>query len=254
MTVVQARQPGAPDVLETDVRAVPVPAAGEVLVKCRRRGEPARPDAAPGQISAAERRFLRPGARVSGVIVAVGAGVSRWRAGDRGDRARGRRRLRGVCGGARTTMPPVPRGLSMEEAAALPETFFTVWTNVFERGRLWRGSRCWSTAAQRHRHHRHPVRARPRRPRVRDGRVARESAWRASGSAPSARSTIATRTSSRPCSTRPRPRRRRRPRHGRRRLRLPQSRSPGDGRTPAPIAFLHGPHADVDLGPRCGSA
>jgi NADPH2:quinone reductase len=137
MTVVQARQPGAPDVLEPTVRAVPVPAAGEVLVKVAAAGVN-RPD-----LMQRQGKYPPPngasdvlGLELSGVIVAVGAGVSRWRAGDRVTAL--------VAGGgyaefAAVPEPqclPVPRGLSMEEAAALPETFFTVWTNVFERGRL----------------------------------------------------------------------------------------------------------------------
>jgi len=137
MTVIQARQPGGPDVLEPIVRSVPMPAAGEVLVKVAAAGVN-RPD-----LMQRQGKYPPPqgasdvlGLELSGVIVAVGASVSRWRAGDRVTAL--------VAGGgyaefAAVPEPqclPVPRGLSMEEAAALPETFFTVWTNVFDRGRL----------------------------------------------------------------------------------------------------------------------
>ena len=137
MTVIQARQPGPADVLEPAVRSVPVPAAGEVLVKVAAAGVN-RPD-----LMQRQGKYPPPqgasdilGLELSGVVVAVGANVSRWRAGDRVTAL--------VAGGGYAEFAavpevqclPVPRGLSMEEAAALPETFFTVWTNVFERGRL----------------------------------------------------------------------------------------------------------------------
>jgi NADPH:quinone reductase len=137
MTVIQARQPGGPDVLEPTVRGVPVAAAGEVLVKVAAAGVN-RPD-----LMQRQGKYPPPqgasdilGLELSGVVVAVGANVSRWRAGDRVTAL--------VAGGGYAefvAVPepqclPVPRGLSMEEAAALPETFFTVWANVFERGRL----------------------------------------------------------------------------------------------------------------------
>jgi len=137
MTVIQARQPGAPEVLEPVVRSVPVPAAGEVLVKVAAAGVN-RPD-----LMQRQGKYPPPqgasevlGLELSGVVVVVGANVSRWRAGDRVTAL--------VAGGGYAEFAvvpepqclPVPRGLSMEEAAALPETFFTVWTNVFDRGRL----------------------------------------------------------------------------------------------------------------------
>jgi NADPH2:quinone reductase len=137
MTVIQARQPGGPDVLEPTVRGVPMAAAGEVLVKVAAAGVN-RPD-----LMQRQGKYPPPqgasdilGLELSGVVVAVGANVSRWRVGDRVAAL--------VAGGGYAefvAVPapqclPVPRGLSMEEAAALPETFFTIWTNVFERGRL----------------------------------------------------------------------------------------------------------------------
>ena len=137
MTVIQARQPGGPDVLEPTVRGVPMAAAGEVLVKVAAAGVN-RPDLMQrlGKYPPPQGASDILGLELSGVIVAVGANVSRWRVGDRVTAL--------VAGGGYAefvAVPapqclPVPRGLSMEEAAALPETFFTIWTNVFERGRL----------------------------------------------------------------------------------------------------------------------
>jgi putative PIG3 family NAD(P)H quinone oxidoreductase len=140
MTIVQARQPGGPEVLEPTTRAVPAPGPGEVLVKVAAAGVN-RPD-----LMQRQGKYPPPqgasdvlGLELSGVIVAVGPSVSRWRPGDRIAAL--------VAGGGYAEFAvvpepqclPVPRGLSMEEAAALPETFFTVWTNVFERGRLGAG-------------------------------------------------------------------------------------------------------------------
>lgn len=140
MTTIQARQPGGPEVLELTTRSVPAPGPGEVLVKVAAAGVN-RPD-----LMQRQGKYPPPqgasdvlGLELSGVIVAVGPSVSRWRAGDRITAL--------VAGGGYAEFAvvpepqclPVPRGLSMEEAAALPETFFTVWTNVFERGRLGAG-------------------------------------------------------------------------------------------------------------------
>ena len=113
------------------------------------------------------------GLELSGVVVAVGADVVALARRRSGDRARGRWRLRGVCGGAEVQCLPVPRGLSMEEAAALPETFFTVWTQRV-RARPAGGRRIGadSRRRQRHRDDRDPARPGARRTRVCDGRVA----------------------------------------------------------------------------------
>jgi putative PIG3 family NAD(P)H quinone oxidoreductase len=140
MTIVQARQPGGPDVLEPATRAVPAPGSGEVLVKVAAAGVN-RPDLMQrlGKYPPPQGASDVLGLELSGVIVALGPNVSRWRAGDRITAL--------VAGGGYAEFAivpepqclPVPRGLSMEEAAALPETFFTVWTNVFERGHLQAG-------------------------------------------------------------------------------------------------------------------
>jgi putative PIG3 family NAD(P)H quinone oxidoreductase len=135
--VVEIARPGPPDVLTPGRRPVEPPGSGEVLVRVAAAGVN-RPDVMQrrGQYPPPPGASDIPGLEVAGEVVAVGAGVDAWRVGD------------AVCalvagGGYSEYCPapalqclPVPRGLTPVQAAALPETFFTVWTNVFERGRL----------------------------------------------------------------------------------------------------------------------
>lgn len=128
---------GGPEVLRATRGPAPVAGPGELLVRVRAAGVN-RPDVAQRQgfYAPPPGASAIPGLEVAGEIVAMGEGVARWRLGDQ------------VCalvsgGGyaeyvnvpARQALP-VPRGLSLEEAAALPETAFTVWSNVFQRGGL----------------------------------------------------------------------------------------------------------------------
>jgi len=128
---------GGPEVLQETRGPVPQAGPGEILIRVHAAGVN-RPDvvqrqgfyAPPAGASAI------PGLEVAGEVVALGQGAARWRVGD------------AVCalvaGGGYAeyvNVPaeqalPVPRGLSLEEAAALPETVFTVWSNVFDRGGL----------------------------------------------------------------------------------------------------------------------
>lgn len=137
MRAVAIRHPGEPEVLVVEERAVPTPAAGEVLIRVGAAGVN-RPDvlqrkgAYPPPPGASD----LPGLEIAGEVVATAAGVDRWRAGDvvcallsGGGYAEYAVAPAGQC-------LPCPEGLSVVEAAALPETYFTVWTNVFERGRL----------------------------------------------------------------------------------------------------------------------
>ncbi|HFD15017.1 MAG TPA: NAD(P)H-quinone oxidoreductase [Rhodospirillales bacterium] len=137
MIGIRIREPGGPEVLVPERMPTPVPGEGELLIRVAAAGVN-RPDvlqrkgAYPPPPGASE----LPGLEVAGKVVALGPGTRRFRVGDE------------VCallaGGGYAeygTAPepqvlPVPRGLSPIEAAALPETFFTVWTNLFERGRL----------------------------------------------------------------------------------------------------------------------
>jgi NADPH2:quinone reductase len=137
MTCIEITKPGAPDVLKPTTRPRPAPGKGEVLIKVAAAGVN-RPDVLQrqGNYPAPAGVTDIPGLEVAGTIAGLGDGVSEWKIGDP------------VCalviGGGYAeyvTAPvpqclPVPKGLNLTEAAGLPETFFTVWTNVFERGRL----------------------------------------------------------------------------------------------------------------------
>ncbi|HEY2230334.1 MAG TPA: NAD(P)H-quinone oxidoreductase [Xanthobacteraceae bacterium] len=137
MTAIVIRTPGGPEMLVPQERPVPVPGDHEVLVKIAAAGVN-RPDVM-------QRKGLYPpppgasdipGLEIAGEVVELGAKVTRWKPGDM---------VMGlVAGGGYAELClvheshalPVPSNLSMIEAAAIPETFFTVWHNVFERGAL----------------------------------------------------------------------------------------------------------------------
>lgn len=140
MLAVEIQQPGGPEQLVPVELPLPAPAPGYLLIKVAAAGVN-RPDVLqrkgvyPPPPGASE----LPGLELAGEVVAVGAGVTHFALGDR------------VCalvaGGAyaeycvvhETNALPVPAGLSLLEAAALPETFFTVWVNVFQRAKLKKG-------------------------------------------------------------------------------------------------------------------
>lgn len=137
MRAIEITRPGGPEVLHTAQRPVPVAAAGEVLIEVATAGVN-RPDVLQrkGGYAPPPGASDIPGLEVAGTIIALGAQVTGWKIGDE------------VCalvtGGGYAefvTAPavqclPVPRGLTLEQAASLPETFFTVWINVFQRGGL----------------------------------------------------------------------------------------------------------------------
>ena len=140
MTAIAITTPGGPEVLTPVTIPVPVPKPGEILVKVRAAGVN-RPDVLQrqGGYPPPPGAPDTPGLEIAGEVVALGDGVKRFEAGDR------------ICalvpGGGYAEFAvvhednalPVPPGLSFTEAAAIPETFFTVWTNVFDRGRLKEG-------------------------------------------------------------------------------------------------------------------
>jgi putative PIG3 family NAD(P)H quinone oxidoreductase len=150
MKAIEITAPGPPDVLRLVDRPDPIPGAGEVLIDVAAAGVN-RPDLMQraGQYPPPRGTTEIPGLEVAGRVALVGppddggppasASGRRWQVGDQV--------MALVAGGGyaeRCVAPgvqclPVPRGLSIVEAAAVPETFFTVWTNVFERGRLDRG-------------------------------------------------------------------------------------------------------------------
>lgn len=129
--------PGGPEVLVLQSRPVPVPQPGQILVKVaiagvnrpdvlQRMGGYAPPPGAPDI----------PGLEISGEVVALGEGASRWPIGDKVCALVPGGGYGAYCAVHESNALPIPRGLSLLEAAALPETYFTVWSNVFERGAL----------------------------------------------------------------------------------------------------------------------
>ena len=140
MTAVEISGPGPPQVLRAVQRPVPEPAAGEVLIRVAAAGVN-RPDVLQRQGAYPPPAGVTdiPGLEVAGEVARLGAGVS--------EPALGARVCALVAGGGYAqyvSAPavqclPVPPQLTLEEAAALPETFFTVWLNVFERARLQQG-------------------------------------------------------------------------------------------------------------------
>lgn len=140
MTAVAISQPGGPLVLKAEKRMVPEPGAGEILIKVRAAGVN-RPDvmqrkgAYPPPPGASD----LPGLEVAGEVAALGSGVRRWRVGDAVCALTPGGGYAEFCKVHESNALPVPAGFTMTEAAALPETFFTVWHNVFERGGLREG-------------------------------------------------------------------------------------------------------------------
>ena len=140
MNCIEIPEPGGPEALKTTTRPVPTPAPSEVLIRVEVAGIN-RPDCVQRQGNYAPPSGTTdiPGLEVSGEIVAVGVEIKNWSIGDKVAAL-----LAGGGYAEYAVAPfqqclPIPDGLSMIEAAALPETFFTVWTNVFERGALKKG-------------------------------------------------------------------------------------------------------------------
>ncbi len=137
MIAIEIREPGEPEVLVPIERPKPVPGDGDVLIRVAAAGVN-RPDVFQrrGRYAPPPGASDIPGLEVSGVIEAIGPGVSGWRVGDvvcalvtGGGYAE-------YCLAPAPQCLPVPTGMDVVAAAAIPEAFFTVWTNVFERGRL----------------------------------------------------------------------------------------------------------------------
>ena len=142
MRAIEIARPGGPDVLVPCTRPVPVPGPGQILIHVAFAGVN-RPDALQraGSYAPPKGASDLPGLECAGHVAAVGPGVTEWKPGDV------------VCallpGGGYAEYAvapaahalPVPAGLPLREAACLPETFFTVWANVFRRGGLQAGER-----------------------------------------------------------------------------------------------------------------
>ena len=137
MIAVEIREPGGPDVLVAVQRPTPVPAAGEVLIKVAAAGVN-RPDVFQrlGNYPPPKGVTDIPGLEVAGTIEQCGEGVNDWKAGDRVCALVAGGGYAEYCAAPTPQCLPIPRGLDFVVAAAIPETYFTVWTNVFQRGRL----------------------------------------------------------------------------------------------------------------------
>lgn len=137
MTAIAIKMPGGPEVLHPELRAVPSPAATEVLVRVRAAGVN-RPDVMQrkGQYPPPPGAPDIPGLEIAGEVVAVGSNVTRWKIGDKLCALVAGGGYAEYCLTDEATALHMPQAFSFVEAAALPETFMTVWHNVFERGSL----------------------------------------------------------------------------------------------------------------------
>jgi NADPH2:quinone reductase len=136
MNVVEIAAPGGPEQLKIARRAVPKPGDEEVLVKVAAAGVN-RPDVMQrqGRYPPPAGASDLPGLEVAGEIVALGTKVSGLSIGDKVTALLAGGGYAEYAVAAAPLCLPVPGGISMVEAAAIPETFFTVWTNLFDRGR-----------------------------------------------------------------------------------------------------------------------
>ena len=138
MKAIVITQPGAPEVLQIQERPIPAISATEVLLKVaaagvnrpdvsQRKGNYPPPPGASVDI---------PGLEVAGIIIEVGSAVTRWKVGDAVCALLTGAGYAEYCAIPAELCLPVPANLSLVEAASLPETFFTVWSNVFDRVKL----------------------------------------------------------------------------------------------------------------------
>jgi len=137
MRVIQIEKPGGPEVLRPAERPRPEPKAHEILVKVAAAGVN-RPDVLQrmGLYAVPPDASDLPGLEIAGEIAACGAAVTRWKVGDKVCALTHGGGYAEYCVAPEVQALPVPQGLSLAEAASLPETFFTVWSNVYDRGRL----------------------------------------------------------------------------------------------------------------------
>lgn len=137
MRVIEIKEPGGPEVLVVGERPMPEPAAGEVLIKVAAAGIN-RPDVFQRQGNYAPPPGASdiPGLEVAGEIVAGSVEGSDFKVGDQVCALVAGGGYAEYCVAPIEQCLPIPKGLSLIEAAGLPETYYTVWSNVFDRGRL----------------------------------------------------------------------------------------------------------------------
>ena len=137
MRAVEIARPGGPEVLTPVVRPVPAPKANEILIKVAAAGVN-RPDVLQrsGNYPVPPDASDLPGLEVAGEVAATGSSARIYKPGDKVCALVHGGGYAEYCVAPEVTALPVPRGWSLTEAASLPETFFTVWGNVYERARL----------------------------------------------------------------------------------------------------------------------
>jgi putative PIG3 family NAD(P)H quinone oxidoreductase len=140
MLAIEIRQPGGPEALVPAERPRPAIGPDDVLIKVAAAGVN-RPDVMQrqGRYPPPPGASDIPGLEIAGTIQEAGANVRSWRAGDRVCALVSGGGYAEYCAAPAPQCLPIPRGLDFVHAGAIPETTFTVWTNVFERGRLQRG-------------------------------------------------------------------------------------------------------------------
>ena len=137
MACIEIPEPGGPDALRPATRPLPRPAPGEVLVRVEAAGVN-RPDIIQrvGNYAPPPGVTDLPGLEIAGTVAALGEDVDGWAVGDSVCALVAGGGYAGFCTAPAPQCLPIPKGLDMVEAASLPETFFTVWTNVFGRAAL----------------------------------------------------------------------------------------------------------------------
>ncbi|WP_435257436.1 NAD(P)H-quinone oxidoreductase [Thioclava sp. FR2] len=142
MTAIEISQPGGPEVLRPVTVPVPVPGHGQIVIRVAWAGVN-RPDALQraGMYAPPPSASPLPGLEASGTVVALGPNVSRWQIGDKVTALLPGGGYAEYVATHESHALPVPDGMGLREAACLPETCFTVWSNVVMRGRLSAGER-----------------------------------------------------------------------------------------------------------------
>jgi NADPH2:quinone reductase len=137
MRAVEVSTPGGPEVLKPVERPVPTPKAHEILIKVAAAGVN-RPDVLQrqGQYPVPPDASDLPGLEVAGEVAAVGSSTKMWKVGDKVCALVHGGGYSEYCVTPEVTALPVPKGLTFTQAASLPETFFTVWGNVYARAKL----------------------------------------------------------------------------------------------------------------------
>lgn len=140
MTAIAITEPGGPMVLKPEKRPLPMPREGEILIRVRAAGVN-RPDVSQrkGSYPPPPGASDLPGLEAAGEVVAIGPDTTRWRIGDQVTALTPGGSYAEYVRVAGSNALPVPHGFTFTEAAAIPETFFTVWHNVFQRGGLREG-------------------------------------------------------------------------------------------------------------------